>query len=86
MGKEHLLVTSWIYLGVQDVDFVGNWTGGKLRYVEPVMSACDGLIVILEGMGEARGNWTENGVDVSLFLEEEAMKRLLGDEELWGRA
>jgi len=47
LGKEHLLVTSWIYLGMQDVDFVGNSKGGKLRYVEPVMSPCDGLVVIL---------------------------------------
>ncbi len=83
MGRKHILLTTWIHLGVHDVDFFGKG-GPELRYVEPVMPSCDGLVEIMEAQGEEKGHWTANGVDVNLFLESEAMGRLLEDRHLWG--
>lgn len=52
------------------------------------MPPFDGLAEIMEAPGELKGkeggSWIDDGVDVSLFLEAEAMKRLLEDEGLWG--
>ena len=84
LGRKHVLLTTWLYLGVHDVDFVGKG-GPELRFVESVMPSCDGLVQIMEAPGEkGDGHWSRNGVDVSLFLEKGAMERLLGDEMLWG--
>lgn len=86
LGRKHLLLTTWLYLDVHNIDFVGNG-GPKLRFVESVMPSCDGLLQIMEAPGEvgdANGHWSRNGVDVSLFLEEAVMERLLADELLWG--
>ena len=83
-GRTHTLLTTWIHLGVHEVEFVSG--GGKLRYVEPVMPYCDGLVEIMEANGEERGHWTANGVDISVFLEEKAMERLLSDPLLWNGA
>ncbi|KAH6674433.1 transferase family-domain-containing protein [Halenospora varia] len=83
LGKKHVMLTTWLYLGLEEVDFVG--TGGpRLRYVGPVMPPCDGLVDVLETLGEAKGHWSSNGVDVSVFLEKNAMDRLLVDSMLWG--
>lgn len=54
------------------------------------MPPLDGLLEIMEGPPSSdktpeTGSWIENGVDVTIFLEAEAMTRLLGDERLWGR-
>ena len=86
LGRKHLLLTTWLYLGVDEVDFVGKG-GPGLRFVESVMPSCDGLVQIMETLGKGEGgkeHWSKNGVDVNLFLEEGAMERLLGDEMLWG--
>lgn len=87
LGCRHVLLTTWLYLGLQEVDFVGvGKSGGRLRHVGPIMPACDGLVDILETVGEesgGEGHWSRNGVDVSVCLEEKAMGRLLDDEGLW---
>lgn len=92
LGREHILLTTWVHSGIHDVDF----GGGGLRYVEAVMPACDGLVVVMEAprpvdhdgkRGAEKGgkrNWTEDGVDVTVFLDSKAMERLLADEGLWG--
>lgn len=37
LGSRHILQTSWIQSGFQDVDFVGVEKGGpELRFVQPV--------------------------------------------------
>jgi hypothetical protein len=83
LGRKHLLLTTWLYLGVHDIAFVGNG-GPELRFVESVMPSCDGLVQIMEAPGgRGDGHWSRNGVDVNLFLEKEAMERLLEDELLW---
>jgi hypothetical protein len=84
LGREHLLLTTWIHSGVYDVDFVG---GGRPVYVEALMPDCDGLVEVMEAPGIERcnqdGNWWDDGVDVSVYLETKAMERLLADEWLW---
>ncbi|KAE8453945.1 hypothetical protein EG329_007721 [Mollisiaceae sp. DMI_Dod_QoI] len=88
LGREHLLLTTWVHSGVHEVDFGGV----ELRYVEAVMPACDGLVVVIESpnVGEenrkydGKKSWIDNGVDVTIFLESEAMERLLNDPALWG--
>ena len=86
LGRKYLLLTTWLYLDVHSVDFVGEG-GPGVRFVESVMPSCDGLVQIMETPGDStdkKGHWSRNGVDVNLFLEREAMERLLGDEQLWG--
>lgn len=82
LGEKHVLQTSWIQSGFQDVDFVGGG-GPKLRYVQPEMGG-DGLLLVMEALGEGRGHWSVNGVDVHIYLEESTIKRLLEDPLLWG--
>ena len=58
-----------------------------MRFVESVMPSGDGLLQIMEAPGEkvgGEGHWSRNGVDVNMFLEKEAMERLLADKLLWG--
>jgi len=85
LGRKHVLLTTWLYLGLEDIDFVGE-EGGKIRYMWPVIPPLDGLVDVLETVGEESegGHWSANGVDVSVYLEEKAMGRLLEDEGLWG--
>ncbi|KAI9740814.1 MAG: hypothetical protein M1818_004419 [Claussenomyces sp. TS43310] len=82
LGNRHILETSWIQTGFQDVDFVGDG-GLSLRYVQPEMGG-DGLLLVMEALGEKRGHWSVNGVDVHLFLDKGAMERLIADPKLWG--
>ena len=81
LGRKHVLQTSWIQSGFQDVKFSSD---ASLRYVQPEMSG-DGLLLVMESLGDGnRGHWTSNGADVLIFLESNAMERLLTDQELWG--
>jgi hypothetical protein len=79
LGREHVLLTTWVHAGVYEVDF---GVGGP-RYVEALMPSCDGLVEVMEA-GDVRredggrGDWISEGVDVSVYLEEKAMERLLG--------
>ncbi|KAK2596131.1 hypothetical protein QQS21_006408 [Conoideocrella luteorostrata] len=89
MGQRHVLVTSWARAGVYDVDF----GLGPVRYVDSVMPNMDGIVVIKEAPPHDHANsreksqsWTDEGVDVSVHIEEEAMKRLLEDSLLLPRA
>lgn len=87
-GSMHVGVTVWLYLGLEEVEFVGDG-GGGVKFVWPIMPAVDGLVDVLETVGEKGGkggHWGRNGVDVSVYLEEEVMGRLIKDEGLWGGA
>lgn len=73
LGSQHTIVTSWLRLRVYDVDFVG---GRKApRYVQAVMPKMDGCVQVMESCGEV------GGVDVSLYLESEAMGKLVKERE-----
>ena len=90
-----MIVTSWVRLGLYEVDFGGVF-GGRARYVEGVMPVLDGLVMVMEGRpvdggngggeddsGELEKHWCDDGADVSIFLSEEAKERLRSDEGLW---
>ena len=80
LGRKHVLQTSWVQSGFQEVRFV---SGASLRYVQPEMGG-DGLLLVMESLGDERGgHWTSNGADVLVFLETAAMTRLLADTKLW---
>jgi Transferase family len=85
LGREHVLLTTWVHAGVYEVDF---GCGGP-RYVEAVMPSCDGLVEVMEA-GDVRredggrADWISEGVDVSVYLEQGAMQKLLEDRGLWG--
>ncbi|KAE8149520.1 transferase family protein [Aspergillus avenaceus] len=72
-GNDHTLLTSWLRIGVYDVDFVGS--GDRPRYVHAYMPKVDGCLQVMES-GDG------SGIDVALYLEGEAMKRLLVDPKL----
>jgi hypothetical protein len=74
-----------VHAGIYEVDF---GVGGP-RYVEAVMPSCDGLVEVMESgdvrrEGGERADWISEGADISVYLEAEAMKRLLLDGDLWG--
>jgi hypothetical protein len=85
LGREHILLTTWVHAGVYEVDF----GAGVPSYVEALMPSCDGLVEVMEAgdvrnVDGGRKDWISEGVDVSVYLEEKAMERLLDDRKLWG--
>lgn len=74
LGKQHTLVTSWMHLRVYDIVFEGQ--GQQPRYVQAVMPKMDGCVQIMDSGGAV------GGLDVSLYLEKEAMGRLVEDVAL----
>jgi hypothetical protein len=78
LGREHILLTTWVHAGVYEVEF----GGGSPRYVEALMPSCDGLVEVMEAgdvrkADGGRADWISEGVDVSVYLESEAMQSLL---------
>lgn len=69
LGSRHLIVTSWQRLRLYDVDFLGG--GVRPRYVHPIMSLADGIVIVLDAEAP------DGGVDVALYLESDALSRLL---------
>src|SRR3569833_1028301 len=67
LGERHLLVTSWLRLGVYEVDFEG--CGMTPRYVHSYMPKMDGCLQVTDA--------TDGGMDVSIHLETAAMMSLL---------
>ncbi|KAE8409552.1 transferase family-domain-containing protein [Aspergillus pseudonomiae] len=62
MGTKHTLVTSWLRLGVYEVDFGGH--GLRPRYVHAVMPKMDGCVQVMDaGVGDG-------GVDLGVYLDE----------------
>lgn len=90
LGQRHILVTSWARAGIYDIVF---GFGSRIRYADGVVPCLDGCVLIVdgppsadqkpgdEGSGVRRG-WADNGVDVTLPLRYEDMKRLLSDPAL----
>lgn len=74
LGTKHTLVTSWARLGVYDIDFVGS--GLRPRYVHAIMSPLDGLLCVMDS------GILDGGLDVSLSLESESLRRFLNDGKL----
>ena len=86
-GKCNTLVTSWLRLGVYQMDF---GSGSTPRYVEAIMPSVDGCIQIMEsgvsplvqGGDWKKVHWADEGVCVSLYLKDDVMERFLGDLQL----
>lgn len=79
LGERHTITTSWLGLGVYDVDF---GLGETPRLVDATMPPCDGCVQIMEageGGGKKGSKWYEEGVSVSLFLREDAIGNFLAD-------
>ncbi|RDB23689.1 Hydroxycinnamoyltransferase 2 [Hypsizygus marmoreus] len=80
-GNRNTIVTTWLQLGIRDVDF-GT---GTPAYVEAVMPSVDGCIQVMEGESSDKsrtGKWYDGVVVVSLHLKDEVMERLLHDPSL----
>jgi hypothetical protein len=84
LGRQHLIVTSWAHTGLYKCDF---GTGEKPGYVHPIMPFVDGCMQVMEarptGVETPTKKWYEAGVDVAIYLEKEAMGRLVKDEHIW---
>ena len=80
-----MIFTSWAQLGMWAVEF----GGGEARWVHAVMPRCDGCVQIMEARwlraeggdsgDEKTKHWCDDGVDVSLSLEKQAMGELLNN-------
>lgn len=88
LGRKHTILTSWVHLDLyKSIDF--GFGSGAVRFVQPMILPFDGIVEIMEarpGLGEerheTRRHWTEDGVDVYIFLESAAAARLLEDSLL----
>jgi hypothetical protein len=72
LGRQHILVTAWLRLEEQEICFFGD--GHLPRYVHPIMPLVDGCLLVVDGHPKGRG------MDISLYLESGAMKRLLEED------
>lgn len=79
LGRRNTIVTSWLQLGIRDVDF----GAGVPTYVEAVMPSTDGCIQVMEaGEYGSEKHWYDDAVVVSLHLRDDVMQRLLKDPTL----
>ena len=93
LGDYHTIVTSWVGVGVGEVVFE---EGKKARWAEPLVPPCDGVVIVSEGGSggdngndnDARGGcdtkkeWWSKGVNLSIYLRSNVMRRLMEDEGL----
>ncbi|KAF8182106.1 transferase family-domain-containing protein [Mycena galopus ATCC 62051] len=79
IGRRNTIVTSWVRLGVYEVDF----GAGRPRFVQSVMPAMDGVVQVMEAgpRSGAGGPWYQDGASVSVMLPAEVIKRILEDSE-----
>ena len=89
------MVTSWIGVGVDEVVFE---EGKRVRWAEPLLPSCDGVVVVGEGgVGrddddlyndgkdggrERKKEWWSKGVNLKIYLRSDVMRRLMEDEGL----
>ena len=86
LGDRHVVVTSWVGVGVGGVVFE---EGRGVRWAEALMPLCDGVVVVGEGGvgggggggGDGGGGrWWSQGVNVGVYLRSDVMRRLMEDE------
>ena len=89
MGDYHTIVTSWVGIGVGEVMFE---EGKKVRWAEPLLPPCDGVVVVGEGGNIGGGDakeagfatqkeWWAKGVSLNVYLRSDVMRSLMEDEE-----
>jgi hypothetical protein len=81
-GQRNTIVTSWLQLGVREVDF-GR---GIPMKVEAVMPSVDGVLQLMEGTANldvsGPNKWYNNPVSVSVHLRTDVMQKVLQDPML----
>jgi hypothetical protein len=77
-GNTTVCTTNWARTGLHDADF----GGGLPVLVHNLVSGFGGYATITRVPGIVGGRWYEPGVRATLWLEEEAMGRLIADPEL----
>ncbi|KAJ7094378.1 transferase family-domain-containing protein [Mycena epipterygia] len=77
IGRKNTIVTSWMRLGVYEVDF----GGGRPRFMHAVMPAMDGVVQVMEGGAQSAsgGPWYQAGASASLMLSTAVIQRMLED-------
>ncbi|EUC46998.1 hypothetical protein COCMIDRAFT_3993 [Bipolaris oryzae ATCC 44560] len=91
LGQRHIMVTTWARAGMYEVDF---GLGSRIRYADGVVPCLDGCILINDApptnstssSNASLRTWTDNGVDITLPLLPDDMKRLLQDPLLLPQA
>lgn len=87
LGDHHTIVTSWVGIGVGEVVFE---EGKKVRWAEPLIPSCDGVVIVGEGgVGsddakegyDTKKEWWSKGVTLNVYLRCDVMRRLMEDEE-----
>ena len=90
MGDYHTIVTSWVGIGLEEVVFE---EGKKVRWAEPLLPPCDGVVIVVEGGAggdddaseggyDAQNEWWSKGVKLNVYLRSDVMTRLMEDEGL----
>ncbi|KAM5350257.1 hypothetical protein ACJ41O_006762 [Fusarium nematophilum] len=81
LGRRHILVTTWARAGIYEIDFGLH---SVCSFAEGVVPELDGDVLIKEAPpGESKPcYWTDNGVDISIHIRAEDMKRLIKDQLL----
>ncbi|KAJ7067153.1 transferase family-domain-containing protein [Mycena amicta] len=77
LGSRNAIVTSWLRLGVYEVDF----GAGRPSLVHSVMPILEGVVQVMEGMPQtqAGGPWYQDGANVSVMLTDTVLEKLLAD-------
>ncbi|KAJ6560222.1 transferase family-domain-containing protein [Mycena capillaripes] len=77
IGRRNTIVTSWVRLGLYEVDF----GGGRPRFVHGIMPAMEGVVQVMEAMPQssAGGPWYQDGASVSMMVTDEVIQRMLKD-------
>ena len=77
LGHGHCIFTSWTRQAVYGIGFGGR----SPAWVGPVMPCMDGILQVTElGKCGGSGDWWDDGVAVSICLEQGALDRLVADE------
>ncbi|RGP60526.1 hydroxycinnamoyl-coenzyme a shikimate/quinate hydroxycinnamoyltransferase [Fusarium sporotrichioides] len=80
LGRRHILVTTWARAGAYGIDF---GLSSRCVYVEGIVPAMDGNVLIKEAPGPLSKYWTDNGVDISIHLRTDDMEHLAMDPLLF---
>jgi hypothetical protein len=80
LGRNHTIVTSWLRLGAERVDF----GAGPPSFMEASMPSCDGCVQVMEAVRREERNdlelsepWWMGGVSVSVHLASEVMPKFV---------
>lgn len=81
LGKGHVIVTSWVGIGIGEVCFE---KGVEPVWEQALMPFCDGCVLVREGRRGGNGGeeWWAKGVSLDVWLRSDVMGRLVEDEGL----